>query len=61
MVPHETIRTSFPEVIDQIAPSNAASFLRLGNVTRSAIWFSIVDAARAVIESMEKSTAWRDH
>jgi UDP-glucose 4-epimerase len=54
--PHETNPHILPEVIDQIRSANGSVVLRLGNVTPKRDLVPIVDAARAVIEVMEKST-----
>jgi UDP-glucose 4-epimerase len=54
--PHETNPHILPEVIDQIRNSNGNVVLRLGNVTPKRDLVPIVDAARAVIDVMEKST-----
>jgi UDP-glucose 4-epimerase len=53
--PHETNPHILPEVIDQIRGSNGSVVLRLGNVTPKRDLVPIVDAARAVIEVLEKS------
>ena len=53
--PHETNPHILPEVIDQIRSSNGSVVLRLGNVTPKRDLVPIVDAAKAVIEVLEKS------
>lgn len=53
--PHETNPHILPEVINQIRSSNGSVVLRLGNVTPKRDLVPIVDAARAVIEVLEKS------
>ena len=51
--PHETNPHILPDILDQIRGGN--SVLRLGNITPKRDLVPIVDAARAVIEVMEKS------
>ena len=55
--PHETNPHILPEVINQIRTSNGSVTLRLGNVTPKRDLVPIVDAARAVIDVVEKSPA----
>jgi UDP-glucose 4-epimerase len=55
--PHETNPHILPEVINQIRSSNGSVVLRLGNVTPKRDLVPIVDAARAVIDVVEKSAA----
>jgi UDP-glucose 4-epimerase len=54
--PHETNPHILPEVINQIRSANGSVVLRLGNVTPKRDLVPIVDAARAVIAVLEKST-----
>jgi UDP-glucose 4-epimerase len=53
--PHETNPHILPEIIDQIRGANGSVVLRLGNVTPKRDLVPIADAARAVIEVLEKS------
>jgi UDP-glucose 4-epimerase len=52
--PHETNPHILPEIIEQIRSGNG-SVLRLGNVTPKRDLVPVADAARAVIEILEKS------
>lgn len=53
--PHETNPHILPEIIGQIRANNSG-VLRLGNVTTKRDLVPVADAARAVIEMVEKST-----
>jgi UDP-glucose 4-epimerase len=55
--PHETNPHILPEIIEQIRRGNHGGVLRLGNVTPKRDLVPVADAARAVIEVMEKSTS----
>ncbi len=53
--PHETNPHILPEIINQIRQGNHGGVLRLGNVTPKRDLVPVVDAARAVIEILQKS------
>ena len=54
--PHETNPHILPEIITQIKNANGSKVLSLGSVTPKRDLVPVVDAARAVVEMVEKST-----